>query len=241
MSNKVILITGANKGIGYEIAKQLGEQGHFILLAARSPELGLNAIEKLQTLNIKCEYIQLDVTDKSSVDNAASLMTQHYQCIDVLINCAGILLDMTRKISEVSLEEFKQTIDVNLLGVFNVTNAFMPLLEQSKAGQIINLSSDLGSLAQASNPESKFDFISSPTYRAAKAAVNMLTLSYARELRGSTIRVNAVSPGWCKTDLGGPNAPNSAAKGADTVVWLAEQEKCPHHGVFFSKRDVIDW
>ena len=241
MNNKTILITGANKGIGYEIARQLGEQGHFILLAARSAELGLTAAEELKNSGINCDYIQLDVTVKSSVDKAASLISQRYQCLDVLVNCAGVLLDMTRKISEVSLEEFKQTIDVNLFGVFNVSNAFMPLLEQSKAGQIINLSSDLGSLSQAANPESKFDFISSPTYRAAKAAVNMLSLSYARELRDSNIRVNVVSPGWCKTDLGGPDAPNSAATGADTVVWLAGQAECPHHGTFFSKREAIDW
>ncbi len=239
MTNKTILITGANKGIGFEIAKQLGEKGHFIIVAARNLDLGLAATEKLTGLGIKCDYVQLDVTHESTVIEAAGIIAAKYNHIDVLVNCAGILLDMTRKLNEISLDEFKQTIDVNLFGVFNVSNAFLPLLKLSAAGQIINLSSDLGSLAQAANPESKFDFISSPAYRAAKAAVNMLTLSYARELRDSHIEVNAVSPGWCKTDLGGPNAPNSAASGADTVVWLAEQSG--YHGSFLSKRQAIEW
>jgi NAD(P)-dependent dehydrogenase (short-subunit alcohol dehydrogenase family) len=240
MEKKIILITGSNKGIGYQVARQLAELGHTIIACARNADLGMKAIQPLLQDGHDCHFLNLDVTNEPSIQSAAAHIDKHFGRLDVLINNAGIFLDSPKKTHEVSTDEFRQTLEVNLIGVFSVTNAFLPLLKKSKHASIINMSSDLGSLAQASNPHSKYDAVSGPAYRVSKAALNMLTLSFARELRDTPIAVNAVSPGWCKTDLGTDMAPRSAEQGADTVVWLATQEEA-HHGQFFFERETINW
>jgi NAD(P)-dependent dehydrogenase (short-subunit alcohol dehydrogenase family) len=244
MSKKIVLITGSNKGIGYQIAFQLGKLGHVVIVSARNPDLGINAVKTLKEKGVECSYVKLDVTDEQSIKAAASDIEKQYGRLDVLINNAGIFLDNLanpKKITEITLHDFRQTMDVNLFGVFSVTRAFLPLLKKSKSGKVINMSSDLGSLEQASDPGSKFDAILGASYRVSKAALNMLSLSFARELRGSNVTVNAVSPGWCQTELGTYAAHKTAAEGADTPVWLASQDEELFHGNFLCNRQKIAW
>lgn len=241
MSKKIALITGANKGIGYQIAHKLGKSGHIILAAARNEVLGKKAVEQLNEEGIESYFIQLDVTDEQSIAAAAEQVEKTFGKIDVLVNNAGIFVDLAKSPSELCIKDFRKTMEVNVFGVFLVTQAFLKLLKKSTAGRIINMSSDLGALNQASDPNSLYDAVSGPGYRVSKAALNMLTLAFAKELRSSHITVNAVSPGWCKTDLGSDAAPNTAEQGADTPAWLATQDVEKHHGKFFYKRDCIAW
>lgn len=241
MNNKIILVTGANKGIGYQIAKKFSELGHTVFIGARNPDLGKKAECQLRETGLDCRFLELDVTDEMSVQKAAAYVENKFGKLDVLVNNAGIFLDTPRKTHEITVNEFRLTLETNVLGVFSVTMAFLPLLKKSERANIINMSSDLGSLQQASDPNSKYDSVSGPSYRVSKAALNMLTLSLARELRNTNITVNAVSPGWCKTDLGSDAAPRTAETGADTPVWLAIQDENDLHGHFLFDKATIAW
>jgi len=245
MTQKICLITGANRGIGFEIASQIGARGHVVLVGARDEASGNEAVARLRADGVDSRFVKLDVVNPVSVRAAADEVAAAYDRLDVLVNNAGIFLDSIMLPSQISLDDFRKTLDVNVFGAFTATQAFVGLLRKSPDARVINMSSDLGALAQASDPESRYDAVLGPSYRVSKAALNMVTLVWAKELRDSAVSVSSCSPGWCQTDLDphidSSKAPNTAADGADTAVWLALDKDRSQHGKFYAKRTEIAW
>jgi len=231
MGNKVALVTGANKGIGFEICLQLAEEDYKVILTARNEKKGTDAAQKLKSIGLEVFYHPLDVTNSESISKLAQYVAGEFGHLDVLINNAGII-SSSKKISEVSLEEIRKVMDTNFFAVIQVTQGFLPLLKNSTNGKIINISSGMGQLDSLSG-----DYAA---YRLSKAGLNSITLMFANELHEYGIKVNAICPGWVKSDMGGPNAPRSVKQGADTAVWLALESKIST-GKLFRDRAEIDW
>jgi NAD(P)-dependent dehydrogenase (short-subunit alcohol dehydrogenase family) len=231
MENKMALVTGANKGIGFEICLQLAEADYKVILTARNEKKGVEAAEKLKSIGLHVFFHPLDVTNPESISKLAHYVSAEFGHIDVLINNAGII-SSSKKISEVGMDEIKKVMDTNFLGVIKVTQAFLPLLKKSKNGKIINISSGMGQIESLSG-----DYAA---YRLSKAGLNAITLMFANEVNEYGIKVNAICPGWVKSDMGGPNAPRSVKQGADTAVWLALESKTPT-GKLFRDRAEIEW
>jgi NAD(P)-dependent dehydrogenase (short-subunit alcohol dehydrogenase family) len=222
MTDKIALVTGANKGIGFETVRQLARAGVRVILASRSREKGVEAALKLQAEGFAVEALPLDVTSAASITEAAREIERKHGRLDILINNAGVLLDdLTRKPSEQSLDVWRKTYDTNVFGLIAVTQAFLPLLKRSKAGRIVNLSSILGSLTLHSQPGSPIYDFKAPAYNSSKSAVNAWTVHLAYELKGTSIKVNAAHPGHVKTDMGGDGASMEIVDGAKTSVQLA--------------------
>lgn len=247
----VTLITGANRGMGFELAKEIGEFGHHILVGARSSESGNEATEKLRELGIKADFVQLDVTDKASIEQAAKKIEQNYGYLSVLINNAGIALDNFEQPSTMKTEIMRKDFDVNFFGTVDTTQAMLPLLKKSRQAKIINMSSIMGSLGAATDPNSRVYNASAVGYQASKAALNMFTIRLARELEGledSKITVNAVSPGMVATEFGGgdPEAAKkmgakSVEEGVKRLVELATDEHSTTNITFSDTDGIVPW
>ena len=227
------LITGANKGIGFEVARQLGERGFHLFVAARNHDAGLNAAATLQKSGTKVSSVDLDVTSPKSIHNAAESVAEQTDHLDVLVNNAAILEDGDANILAVDAALAEKTFVTNTLGPLRVTQAFLPLLTKSRAARIINVSSGAGQLSDMETY--------APAYSISKTALNAVTRQLAAALRDKGIAVNSVCPGWVRTDMGGPNAPRSVAEGADTIVWLATDAPRDLTGQFFRDRQEIPW
>jgi len=240
---KIALITGANKGIGFETARQLGQQGVKILLGARDREKGERAAEELRREKIDASAIVLDANNPASIQNAAKEVEQQYGRVDILINNAGIMLDdETKKASEQSLETWRRTFDTNVFGLIATTQAFLPLLRKSPAGRIVNLSSILGSITLHSTPGSPiYESKNYASYNVSKSAVNAYTVQLAYELRDSPIKVNAAHPGWVKTDMGGQGASMELEDGAKTSVTLATLGAEGPNGAYIHMGETLPW
>ncbi len=239
---KIALITGANKGIGFETARQLGEQGVKILLGSRDPGRGTEAAAKLQKDGLDVEAITIDVTNSDSIQTAAAKVAQKYGKLDILVNNAGIGTFGTSA-SEETEEEWRRVFDTNVFGLVNTTQAFLPLLMKSDAGRIVQLTSILGSLTLASDPNSPIGGGTGhgAAYGASKSAVNMYTVHLARELEKTSIKVNAAHPGWVKTELGGDGAMMEIVDGAKTSVQLALLPNDGPTGGFFHLGQTLPW
>jgi NAD(P)-dependent dehydrogenase (short-subunit alcohol dehydrogenase family) len=240
---KIALITGANKGIGFETARQLGQQGVKILLGARDREKGERAAEKLRREKIDASAIVLDANDPVSIQTAAKEVEKEYGHLDILINNAGIMLDdETKKASEQSLETWRRTFDTNVFGLIATTQAFLPLLRKSPAGRIVNLSSILGSITLHSTPGSPiYESKNYASYNVSKSAVNAYTVQLAYELKDSPIKVNAAHPGWVKTDMGGEGASMELEDGAKTSVALATLGADGPNGAYLHMGETLPW
>ena len=238
---KVALVTGANKGIGYEIARGLGETGATVLVGARSLERGSTAAEKLAAEGITAVPLELDVTDPVSVSAAAARIEREYGRLDILVNNAGILLERGQKPSEMPVELLERTYATNVFAVVAVTNALLPLLRRATAGRIVNVSSGLGSLATTSDPQNPYAQFPLLAYNSSKSAVNAVTVSYANELRGTSIKVNAADPGYCATDLNGHAGPRTPAQGAAVSIRLATLPDDGPTAGFFSEDGPEPW
>ena len=240
---KIALITGANKGIGFETARQLGQQGVKILLGARDREKGERAAEKLRREKIDASAIVLDANDPVSIQTAAKEIEKEYGHLDILINNAGIMLDdETKKASEQSLETWRRTFDTNVFGLIATTQAFLPLLRKSPAGRIVNLSSILGSITLHSTPGSPiYESKNYASYNVSKSAVNAYTAQLAYELKDSPIKVNAAHPGWVKTDMGGQGASMELEDGAKTSVALATLGADGPNGAYLHMGETLPW
>jgi NAD(P)-dependent dehydrogenase (short-subunit alcohol dehydrogenase family) len=240
--SKLALITGANKGIGLETARQLGRQGFHVLLGARDAKAGESAAAKLRGEGIAADSLVIDVTVPASITAAAAEVSSKYQALDVLINNAGVLLDDTAKPpSGQSLDVWHRTFDANFFGVIAVTQAFLPLLRAAPAARIVNLSSILGSLALHVDPKSPIYNSQSAAYNASKTALNAWTVSLAYELRESPIKVNAVHPGHVQTDMGGASAPMGIVDGAKSSVALATLGADGASGTFTHMGKTLPW
>ncbi len=237
---KVALITGANKGIGKEIARQLGAQGFTVLLGARDAGRGADAAAELGQQGIDAHAVVLDVTNQASIDAAARRIDADFGKLDALVNNAGIALD-SGPASTLDMETLRRTYDTNVFGVFAVTQAMLPLLRKSDAGRIVNMSSGLGSLTQNSDPNWAFGAIKPLAYNSSKAALNMLTVIFAAELKDTAIKVNAADPGYVATDLNQHSGPRTVAQGATAPVRLATLPADGPTGGYFDEDGAVPW
>ena len=242
MNKKIAVITGANKGIGLETARQLGKQGITVLLGSRDLAKGEAAAKKLQGEGIDAQPLEIDVTDERSVRAAAEKVERAHGQLDILINNAGVMADDDqKKVSEQSLEVWRKTFATNLFGLIATTQAFLPLLRKSEAGRIVNLSSILGSITYHATPGSPVYDNKVAAYNVSKSAVNAFTVQLAYELKETKIKVNAAHPGWVKTEMGGAGATMELPDGAKTSVELATVGPGGPNGAFLHMGEVLPW
>jgi NAD(P)-dependent dehydrogenase (short-subunit alcohol dehydrogenase family) len=233
MTETIALVTGANKGIGREISRQLAAKGILVLIGARNPERGEKAAAELRAQGLPVDFIQIDVTSQPSVDKAAAEVERRHGRLDILVNNAGIALDWVPG-SELTVEALQETFDTNVFGVFRVTKALLPLLKRSKHGRIVNLSSGLGSLTRNADPNNSLAVRNMLlAYCASKAALNMITIQFANELKSMGIKVNSANPGFTATDMNQHRGTKTVEQGAATPVRLALlPDEGPTAGVF---------
>lgn len=232
-SNAVALITGANKGIGLAVARQLGMRGYSVWLGCRDTARGQIAVFDLQSAGIDAHMLKLDVTDVASVNAAASRLEQDVGALDALVNNAGISIGAPSRISKEKVEDIRAMFEVNTLGPVVVTKAFLPLLRRSKAARIVMMSSGLGSLAETTDMAGMFWNVGFAGYCASKSALNMLTVKLAKELLADGIKVNAADPGFTATDLNGQSGYRTVEEAAKVVVDLATLNPMGPTGGFF--------
>ena len=216
-----VLITGANKGIGLAVARQLGERGYAVWIGARDEERGEAAAAELRRDGVDARALTLDVTDDASVRAAADRLAGDVGVLDVLINNAGISIGAPMRASEEPVSDVRPMFEVNTFGPLRVTQAFLPLLRAAKGARVVMMSSGLGSIAEAGDPAGLSWGVGYAGYCASKAALNMLTVKLAKELLGDGIRVNAADPGFTATDLNGHTGPRTVEQAAGVVVELA--------------------
>ncbi|RFS17113.1 SDR family oxidoreductase [Emticicia sp. C21] len=233
---KSALITGANKGIGFEVARQLLQNGFYVYLASRDLKNGLAAVEKLRAENLNnVEVVQLDVTDEQSVKALRETIGKKTDVLDVLINNAGINGGAPYTALEAGKDQFKAAFETNVFGVASVTQAFIDLMRQSPEPRIVMVSSSVGSLTQQSNPEwPAYHFGKYAVYGASKAALNMYTVHLAYELKDTPFKVNAVDPGYTKTDFTYHNGGEIEAAGKRILKYALIDQSGPT-GMFFSE------
>lgn len=228
---KVILVTGSNKGIGYEVVKQLSKLGHRVILTARDEAKGLAAVKQLQSENLSVHFMPLDITGEESLREAADRLKSDFGKLDVLINNAAISLRGDHSLLQNDPATTAQIVNTNALAQLAVTRAFQGMIPNG--GRIIMISSGGGSMT---DPVGGW----SPAYCVSKSFLGAITRHLAFELSSRKISVNALDPGWVKTDMGGKSAPGSVEDGADTPVWLATAEKIGT-GKFYRNRREIPW
>ncbi len=229
-SGRIALVSGGNRGIGREIARQLAQRGITTILGSRDEEKGQAAAKGM---NGDVVVRQLDVADEKSVDRLASFVEEEFGRLDVLVNNAGIANDRGQRGVDADLDRVREALEANLFGAWRLCEAFVPLMQRNGYGRIVNVSSGMGALNDMGG--------GSPAYRVSKTTLNALTRILASELRGSGILVNSVSPGWVRTDMGGSNASRSVEEGADTPVWAATLPNNGPTGGFFRDRRPIPW
>ncbi|WP_437623908.1 SDR family oxidoreductase [Sorangium sp. So ce1151] len=238
---QVALVTGANKGIGLEVARQLGKRGMTALLGARDAERGKAAALRLREDGVDARFVRLDVTDGATIDAAARWIEAELGRLDVLVNNAGIALDM-HKPSECNLDEVRQIYEVNVLGVVAITKAMLPLLRRAAPhARIVNVTSGLGSLTLNTDPSWEHGGVNVIGYTSSKAALNMVTVQLAKELRGTGIKVNAADPGYTATDLNNNTGTQTVAEGAESTVTLATLGDDGPTGGYFDRRGRVPW
>lgn len=232
---KTALITGAGRGLGFEICLQLGKLGHKIVLGVRDPSALDTQITYFEKEQIEYTTLKLDMGEISSIELAVENLKKEISCLDVLVNNAGTFEeDWGTLPSELDFTDLKRTFDVNFFGPYRLTQLLVPLIKKSPQGRIVNISSDMGSLEGINDPNSLVYEVMGPAYQASKVSINSITALFAKELRDTNCKVNSASPGWCKTDMGTDSAPLTVAKGAATPVWLATLPNDGPTGKFFS-------
>lgn len=241
-TQKIALITGANKGIGLETARQLAQQKITVLIGARDPQKGEAAAAQLRADQLEARAIELDVSRPESIRRAAEKIDGEFGRLDILVNNAGVMLDeQEKKVSEQSLDIWRTTFETNFFGLIETTRAFLPLLRKSDAGRIVNLSSILGSITLHATPGSPVYDSKLPVYGVSKTAVNAYTVHLAYELKDSKIKVNAAHPGWVKTDMGGAGATMEIVDGAKTSVALATIGEDGPNGAYMHRGETLPW
>lgn len=231
-SVRTALITGANKGIGYEVARQLAANGFHVFVGGRNRKAGRKAADEIATQAGTATFLEIDVSDSNSVTAAAHELGKSVDHLDVLVNNAGIIADGDKAILETTDELLRETLETNTLGALRVTRALAPLLAKSKAPRVVNVSSGGGQLTGGADGWS-------PAYCISKTALNAVTSQLAMAL--PEFAVNSVCPGWVRTEMGGSNATRSVEEGADTIVWLASEAPQKLTGKFLRDRKEIPW
>jgi NAD(P)-dependent dehydrogenase (short-subunit alcohol dehydrogenase family) len=239
--DRIALVTGANKGIGFEIARQLGQAGLRVLAGARNPVLGEAAAEKLRGEGCDARAVHIDLTDPLTISAAAADIAAREGRLDILVNNAGIVSPGDGAPGAASLDAVRLTFETNFFGTLAVTQAMLPLLRRSASGRIVNVSSGLGSLTQCGDPASAFHAVRFMGYGASKAALNMLTVQLTAELTGTGIRVNSADPGYTATDLNGHRGHQTIPEGAASSIHLALLPDDGPSGGFFSADQTLPW
>lgn len=234
---KIALVSGGNRGIGKEICRQLAQKEIRVLMGSRDPAQGEQAAAELTQAGLPVEVIALDVSDASSIAQAIAHIQEKYGRLDILVNNAGVFLDNDTShhgsVLQIQPQTLQDTFLTNVYGPLQLMQACVPLMQAQNDGRIVNLSSGMGQLANMGG--------SSTAYRVSKTALNALTRIVHAELNTPHIKVNAMCPGWVKTDMGGPNATRDVRQGADTAVWLATLAPDGPSGKFFRDRQVLEW
>ncbi len=235
------LITGANKGIGLAIAKGLAEAGFFVWIGARDQSRGEQAVAQLRDAGLDAGLLELDVAVEDSVYRAAAMLSEQIGALDVLINNAGIAVDMTKAPSEVRMQDMKAVYEVNLFGPVRVTQAFLPLLKNADQARIVMMSSGVGSLTLITDPTSIYSSVNLLDYTSSKVALNAVTVSFAKELEPLGIKVNAVEPGHVRTDLNGNSGVLTPEEGAQIVIKMSLLGPDGPTGGFFGSHGRQPW
>lgn len=241
---RIALITGANRGIGFETAKKLGEQGIKVIIGARDAHKGEQAVTELKALNIDAEYLHYDATLANSSQAVASALTARFGHLDILVNNAGILEeDLIGQNNTLTIGQdiLKSTFEANFFAVVALTQALIPLLARAPHGRIVNLSSILASQTLHSTPNSPIEAAKGLAYNASKSALNMFTIHLAHALKDTAIKVNSAHPGWVKTALGGPHAPMEISDSWKTSVRLATLDAQGPSGGYFHEDQSLPW
>ncbi len=235
MTEKVAVVTGANRGIGLAVTQQLAQQGVRVLAGCRAAERA-TALDALAKQGLPVEVVALAVDDRGSLEALAEGIRTRFGGLDILVNNAGVALDHWQSFFELSPDCLRETLETNLLGVLNCCQLLVPLIQKKGAGRVVNVSTELASMSEMAMG-------STVAYRSSKAAVNAMTVLLARELEKEypQILVNAACPGWVNTELGGPDAPRTPDEGADTIVWLATLPDDGPSGGLYRDRAVYPW
>jgi NAD(P)-dependent dehydrogenase (short-subunit alcohol dehydrogenase family) len=233
MDKKYALVTGGNRGIGFEACRQLAKIGFSVILSSRDEQKGLQAVSKLKSAGLDILYHKLDVTHGDDVNKIVRFIEKEIGRLDVLINNAGVYLDEGRNILDIEDEVMKTTMDINLMGPFYLCRAIIPIMKKNKYGRIVNLSSGLGSISSMGG--------GTGAYKISKAALNALTRILAAEVDSRQIKVNSLSPGWVKTEMGGKHANRSLDEAAEGIVGLATLPEDGPTGGFFRDQKQLPW
>jgi NAD(P)-dependent dehydrogenase (short-subunit alcohol dehydrogenase family) len=239
-AKKVALITGSNKGIGFEVARQIAKAGWTVLAAARNKKLGRQAATKLQAEGLDVQFIHIDLDEQQTAVSAAETIRGQFGKLDLLVNNAGITGAGDGPPSKVNLETLQTVMRTNYVGTVAVTQAMLPLLQGFGKAQIINVSSELGCISQQTNPDWKYFPVKVLAYCASKAALNMFTVQLAYEFRDGSIAVNSINPGYTATDLNGHSGPQTVEEGAAEIVRVALLDS-PVSGKFLETGGELPW
>ena len=231
--SRVALVTGSNRGIGFEVCRQLATAGCRVVLTGRDRAKAECSANVLRADGLDVSAAVLDVTDGGSIRSLADRIIAQYSGLDILVNNGAILVGEDASILETSVADLRATLETNLIGAIAVSQAFVPHMMTRGYGRLVNVSSGAGQLAKMTTY--------APAYSISKTALNAFTRRLAAETRGTGVLVNSADPGWVRTDMGGPNAPRSVEQGADTIVWLATLPDDGPTGGFFSNRRAIPW
>lgn len=232
MERRIALVTGGNRGIGYEICKELAGIGCHVILTSRNEEDGRRAVAKLDSGD-KIVFRKLDITDTEEIEALRNWIVDTYGRLDILINNAGVYLDEGVSVFNVGEKTMRDTLEVNFYGAFNLCRAFVPVMRKNGYSRIVNVSSGYGAMSEMGGQVA--------AYRISKAALNALSLIMAHELRDSNIKVNAVCPSWVSTEMGGSMAPVSPETAAKDIVYFAMLEEGGPSGGFFRFKKPIPW
>ncbi|WP_337270434.1 SDR family oxidoreductase [Oryzifoliimicrobium ureilyticus] len=240
MQKKSVLITGANKSIGFETARQMGRLGYGIWLGSRDEERGGAAARSLTAEGIEVRPISIDVTDEASIKQAVMRVEAEDEKLDVLINNAGIPGQMLPP-SQQSIDDIRRIYETNVFGPIRVTQAFLPLLTNAAGANVVMVSSGLGSLGWLSDPQNQFYGVNFLGYNSSKSALNAVTLALSKELAGLRIKVNAADPGYTATDFNGHSGYRTVEQAASGIVWLATLDESGPSGGFYFDGTVVPW
>ncbi|MBT2757511.1 SDR family NAD(P)-dependent oxidoreductase [Mesobacillus foraminis] len=230
---KVALVTGGNRGIGYELVKQLAMKNFKVILSSRNPETGHKAAKNLKESNLDVSHVVMDVNNQGSIHQAAVEINEQYGRLDVLINNAGVYLEESKKLVAMDHSILERTMTINFFGAYHVIRSFIPLMEKQGYGRIINVSSEYGAMSEMS-------YSGEGAYKLSKLALNGLTRLIAAEIKGD-IKINAADPGWVSSDMGGPSAPRTPRQAAESILWLATIGPEGPNGEFFRDGKQISW
>jgi NAD(P)-dependent dehydrogenase (short-subunit alcohol dehydrogenase family) len=230
---KVAIVSGANRGIGFETCRQLSRMGIITLLTSRDESKGENAARTLREEGGEVHYHQLDVADVESISRLKDFVVENFKQCDILVNNAGVFLDSGVSIFNLPDSILEETLKINFLGALKMCQEFLPMMQAAGYGRIVNVSSGMGSLAGLGGR--------SAAYKLSKLMLNGMTRIMAAEIKDRDIKINTMAPGWVRTDMGGVNAPRSLPQGADTIIWLATLPQDGPSGGFFEDRAPAAW